>query len=97
MKRILLISSFLIMYSCKNNSGYIYDLNKMAPLDGVIVQDISNPINKIKTDATGKFSFSECDNLIIIKKGYETDTLKKYGCKPAGKCFDGHIFYMKKK
>jgi hypothetical protein len=96
MKKILLITILFISYSCTKKYGYIYDLDKREPLKDVIVEDVSNPKNKIKTDSNGKFSFSECKNLIIMKEGYKTDTLEKYGCKPTGKCFEGHIFYMRK-
>ena len=34
--------------------------------------------------------------IATLEFGYKTDTLEKYGCKPNGKCFDGHIFYMGK-
>lgn len=83
--------------SCSKNYGYIYDIDSKKPIKGVVVQDVNNPDNKIITDIEGRFSFYKCNDLIIRKKEYEVDTLQKYGCKPSGKCFDGHIFYMQKK
>lgn len=95
MKYLFLIISLATILSCSRKYGYIYDDNQ-KPLKNVMVQDLENPSNKIITQVNGEFSFSDCGNLIIIKKGYKTDTLKKFGCKPTGKCFNGHIFYMKK-
>ena len=95
MKYQLLAISLIFMISCTRNYGYIYDENR-KPLKNVLVRDIENPSHKIITQGNGEFSFSDCGNLIISKQGYETDTLQKLGCKPSGKCFDGHIFYMKK-
>lgn len=98
MKKILLLAPILILFlNCTKNHGYIYDLETKNPMKGVIVQDVNNSNNKVLTDVDGKFSFSNCGNLIIIKVGYYVDTLEKFGCKPNGKCFDGHIFYMIKK
>ena len=94
MKNMLLLS-LLLMINCSKNYGYIQDENQ-KPLKNVLVQDINNSSNKIFTNEKGEFSFSDCGNLIITKKGYKTDTLEKFGCKPNGKCFNGHIFYMKK-
>lgn len=96
MKIILLGFILLIICNCSKNYGYIYDIEQNKPIEGVIVKDISDQNNKTITNTEGKFSFSECNDLILVKKGYKTDTLQKYGCKPKGKCFDGHIFYMKK-
>lgn len=56
--------------------GYIQDSDTHKPIKGVLVQDIINPDNEIVTGIDGKFSFSECENLIITKEGYKTDTLK---------------------
>lgn len=95
MKYLLSIISLIAILSCSRRYGYIYDENR-KPLRNVLAQDIQNPSNKIITQDNGEFSFSDCGDLIISKQGYKTDTLEKFGCKPAGKCFDGHIFYMKK-
>ncbi len=95
MRYLLLITSLITILSCSKKYGYIYDENR-KPLRKVLVQDIQNPSNKIVTQYNGEFSFSDCGDLVISKQGYKTDTLEKFGCKPAGKCFDGHIFYMKK-
>lgn len=98
MKKICLITSMLFMITgCSKKYGYIYDRDTITPLAGVSVKDIQNPFNIKITEMDGKFSFSDCGNLIISKAGYKTDTLKEYGCKPSGKCFNGHIFYMEKK
>lgn len=74
----------------------MYDTVSRKPIKGVIVKDVNNPNNKTITDIGGKFSFSECNDLIIMREEYKTDTLQKYGCKPSGKCFNGHIFTCKK-
>ncbi|MDY3319610.1 hypothetical protein PG637_10015 [Riemerella anatipestifer] len=97
MKIIVLSLVFIIFSSCYNDDyGYIYDANSRKPISEVAVQDIINPKKQVLTDTLGKFSFIECNDLIISKEGYKTDTLQKYGCKPNGKCFNGKIFYMKK-
>lgn len=96
MKSVFFFICLCLLFSCDNKYGYIYDFDNRKPLEGVIVEDINTYVNKIETGTDGKFSFSECGNLIIKKEGYKTDTLEKYGCKPDGKCFDGHIFYMKR-
>jgi hypothetical protein len=96
MKNFIVLIVLLGNYSCSKNYGYIYDPKTKLPIQNVKVQDLKNLNNKTITDKEGKFLFSECGNLIISKIGYKTDTLEKYGCKPSGKCFDGHIFYINK-
>ncbi|MRM83151.1 hypothetical protein [Riemerella anatipestifer] len=96
MKIIILSLVFIIFSSCYNDHGYIYDADSKKPINDVVVQDIINPKKQVLTDSLGRFSFIECNDLIISKEGYKTDTLQKYGCKPNGKCFNGKIFYMKK-
>ena len=85
----------LVLLGCSKVEGFIYDEKRNLPLEGVLVIDIDNISNNTLTKDNGKFSFYNSGNLIISKEGYVTDTLRKYGCKPKGKCFDGHIFYMK--
>lgn len=97
MKKIVFILICHMLINCSHNYGFIYDDITKKPLKGVNVIDIQDVSNNITTKSDGKFSFSECGDLIIKKNGYKTDTLQKYGCKPKGKCFNGHIFYMKKK
>lgn len=96
MNKILTIIFAICLVNCSKKYGYIYDEKERKPLEKVVVIDKENPSNKFVTTVDGKFSFSECDDLIIKRDGYITDTLQKYGCKPNGKCFDGHIFYMRK-
>lgn len=96
MNKIFIIIFATFFISCSKKHGYIYDEQKRKPLENVVVSDTEDPSNIFITKSDGKFSFSDCNNLIIKKEGYKTDTLEKYGCKPNGKCFDGHIFYMKK-
>jgi hypothetical protein len=83
----------LFITSC-NNYGYIYDLETQKPVKNVLVEDLENKLNITFTDDEGMFEFKNCGDLKINKNGYVIDTLNKFGCKPNGKCFNGHIFYM---
>lgn len=96
MKNILFIIIIMNFIGCSKKSGYLYDEDLKKTIVGVRVQDMESMNNVTFTNSEGRFSFNDCGDLIISHKGYKTDTLKKYGCKPNGKCFDGHIFYMKK-
>ncbi|MFC3161065.1 hypothetical protein SAMN05443633_101140 [Chryseobacterium arachidis] len=96
MSKLILIVLAANLISCSEKYGYIYDAKTKRPLEGVFVSDTKDISKKYVTKSDGMFSFSECNDLMIEKKGYKTDTLEKYGCKPNGKCFDGHIFYMEK-
>lgn len=97
MRIIFVLAYFLLFLSCNTNNGYIYDYNTQQPLEGVIVKDVQKESRQLITNKDGKFSFSDCNDLIIMKAGFKTDTLNKFGCKPNGKCFNGKIFYMIKK
>lgn len=96
MKIALFIMIIICNLSCSKKYGYIYDKENLKPLEGVLVVNINNSSQKFITNKDGLFSFKNSGDLIIKKEGYETDTLREYGCKPSGKCFDGHIFYMKR-
>jgi len=96
MKKVSFFIIVIFLTSCSKKYGYICDEDLGNPIEGVKVQDIDNVSNIDITKSNGEFSFKECGDLIISHKGYITDTLKKHGCKPEGKCFNGHIFYMKK-
>lgn len=97
MNKIIAMVLAMCLGSCSEKFGYIYDQDLQKPLEGVIVTDIVDSSKIDMTTKDGRFSFSDCNDLVITKTGFETDTLQKYGCKPNGKCFEGHIFYMKKK
>lgn len=85
----------IILFSINRKQyGYIKDINSNLPIEGVLVKDFINQKRYTVTDKDGMFSFSNCNDLLISKKEYKSDTLKKYGCKPTGKCFNGHVFYM---
>lgn len=100
MKKIVLsligiVSLVIILFSInKKQYGYIKDIKSNLPIEGVLVKDFIDKEKFTVTDKEGMFSFSNCNDLLISKKEYISDTLKKYGCKPAGKCFKGHVFYM---
>lgn len=91
----LFICQIYITSSC-SNYAFIYDEKLRKPLENVKVIDVDDSTNISITDEDGKFEFKRCGNVIIIKKEYLNDTLEKFGCKPNGKCFKGHIFYMKR-
>lgn len=94
-KRITLVFFIsLLSIGCKNYA-YVFDENEAIPLEGVLVIDLNDNSNKTYTDKNGKFSFRECGSVLIIKKGFQTDTLNDYGCKPDPYCFNGKIFYMR--
>lgn len=88
---LLVIILFIIN---RKQYGYIKDIRTNLPIEGVLVTDFINKKKNTITDKDGMFSFSNCNDLLIYKKEYKSDTLKKYGCKPTGKCFNGHVFYM---
>jgi hypothetical protein len=96
MNKIIAVVMLIYLVSCSEKYGFIYDEQSKKPLEGVTVTDVNDSSKIYITKKDGMFSFSDCNNLIIEKSGYKTDTLEKYGCKPNGKCFDGHIFYMGK-
>ncbi|ANO47478.1 hypothetical protein HUE46_04900 [Flavobacterium columnare] len=84
-----------VTFSCKDYA-YILDEKDQKPLENVKVTDLDDSTNISITDKEGKFQFKRCGNVVIQKEGYVKDTLEKFGCKPNGKCFKGHIFYMKR-
>lgn len=90
----ILIFSVVLFSNCTKQHGYIKDIDTNLPVKGVLVTDFLDKENYTFTDQNGMFSFSHCNDLIISKKYFKTDTLKKYGCKPSGKCFNGHVFYL---
>jgi hypothetical protein len=93
-KLLYIIGISVLIVSCNGNYGFILDDTNEKPLQNVLVKDIDDSTNYVFTNKEGKFKFSDCGDLIISKKGFKTDTLPKYGCRPNMKCFNGHFFYM---
>ncbi|MBE8726789.1 hypothetical protein [Flavobacterium hungaricum] len=90
-----IILFIIILFSnCTKQHGYIKDIETNLPIQGVLLTDCIDKQNYTTTDENGMFSFINCNDLSISKKFYKSDTLKKHGCKPSGKCFNGHVFYM---
>ncbi|OWP83394.1 hypothetical protein BWK59_10705 [Flavobacterium davisii] len=96
MKKLFVILFIGISFIGCKNYAYIFDEKEEKPLEGVLVIDLNNNSNRTYTDKNGKFSFTECGNVLIQKKGFKSDTLKDYGCKPDPYCFKGKVFYMKR-
>lgn len=83
LKNIFLLVLILISYQCSklkdNYSGFIFDENG-KPLTGVLIRACESSGSKTFTDSSGFFKLKKsgdffCD-LILTKKGYQTDTIK---------------------